>query len=113
MPEIYFCGQLAKLLPEAIDAVNGVAPAPDAVTVGAVRLYFKESPSEALKAHEAWHVEQAARFAPRWVPRWLPLEWRAWAGTPAFWRAYLREFAIHGYEQNFYEREAREKAGQL
>lgn len=88
MSRFVVCDPAAAVLPELIDAINGSGPAPAAVTIGGVEIYF-EPPTQRLKRHEFAHVVQAARFAPRWAG-WLPLRARAWIGAPAFWRAYAR-----------------------
>ena len=109
MPDVCLCGPATRFVPEVIDALNGDAPAPGAITIGDLRIYLNRTDfqSESTRRHERMHTTQCARMAPWWA-RWLPFKVRAWLGTPKFLREYKRLHDTYGYKNNPLEMEARD-----
>lgn len=102
---VYGCRQLAKVIPQVADVLNGTGPRPSAITLGGTEIYF-EKPGPKVERHERQHVIQAARCCPLFLC-WLPLRARAWAGAVRYWKKYIKFHTEYGYTNNPFEVEAR------
>jgi hypothetical protein len=82
----------------------------DAITISHTTIFLMPAPIPwDLARHELEHVIEAIEFEPASWPRWLG---GAWVGTVRYWRAYLRDYRLNGYENCAYEVRARIAAGQ-
>lgn len=88
--EVIVCAPLARAVPELAAVLKGDGDPPEAITLGRTRFYFVRTPSAALRCHEAAHVAQRDR-----------------EGPVRFELLYLHEHALHGYQGNRFEVEAR------
>ena len=102
MPEVYVCPALAKVVQEIARRVNG-GVVPSAITLADVRIYLTSVPTDAMRRHEAKHVEQYKRFR-SW---WIPPPWKDRVAYARFLAAYYAEHRAKGYQNSRFEVEAR------
>lgn len=80
----------------------------EAFTVGYCSVFMVEAPADDLVHHELFHQEQSRREAPAWLPGKLG----QLVGAAIYGAKYALEYVKKGYQNNRFEAEARQAAGQ-